>query len=58
MRELTMNDINEIKLLNIQFYNLIKRLRKNNFIQSSKIAVMAYEKLLTEIYLRLENKIN
>lgn len=58
MRELTMNDINEIKLLNIQFYNLIKRLRKNNFIQSSKIAVMAYEKLLTEISLRLENKIN
>lgn len=53
-----MNDINEIKLLNIQFYNLIKRLRKNNFIQSSKIAVMAYEKLLTEISLRLENKIN
>ena len=58
MRDLTMNDINEIKLLNIQFYNLIKRLRKNNFIQSSKIAVMAYEKLLTEISLRLENKIN
>lgn len=58
MRELTMNDINEIKLLNIQFYNLIKRLRKNNFIQSSKIVVMAYEKLLTEVSLRLENKIN
>lgn len=52
-----MNNLNELKLLNIQFYNLIRRLRKNNFKQSAKIASIAYEKLLDEITLMLENKI-
>ena len=52
------NNLHELKLLNTQFYNLIRRLRKNNFNQTAEIACLAYEELLREINLFFNRKIN
>lgn len=52
-------DFTKIKLLNVEFYNLIQELKNNHLDETSEIGILAYNCFLEELASKLNsNKLN